>query len=253
MTPIDISWIIFACVAGGAMLGLVLHRVLPEPHLSTESKDVVKLGMGLVATMSALVLALLIASAKGSYETQSGEIVRMSAGFVQLDRVLQHYGPETAAARALLRTTLTMAINLIWSDRGYQTMALDSRALQAAGNQFFEMIEGLTPHDDAQRSLQSQALTIASDLGATRLLLIEQSRGSIPMPFLVVLVFWLTMIFVSFGLFAPSNATVIAVLLVCAMSVSGAIFLVLELDRPFTGVMQISSAPMRDALAHLGS
>ena len=252
MSPLAISLIIFACVFGGAIIGLMLHRILPEHHSSTETKDVVKLGMGLVATMSALVLALLIASAKGSYETQSGEVVHMSAGFVQLDRVLQHYGPETAAARALLRKTVTTAINLIWSDNGYQTNALDSRALQAEGSQFFEMIENLTPRDDAQRSLQSQALTIASDLGNTRLLLIEQARGTIAMPFLVVLVFWLTMIFLSFGLFAPSNTTVIAVLLVCAMSVSGAIFLVLELDRPFTGVMQISSAPMRDALAHLG-
>jgi hypothetical protein len=252
MTPLTISSIVFVCVFSGAMIGLMLHRILPEPHLTTESKDVVKLGMGLVATMSALVLALLIASAKGSYETQSGEIVRISAGFVQLDRVLQHYGPETAPARALLRKTVTVAIQLIWSDQGYQTKELDSRELQAAGNQFFEMIENLTPANDAQRSLQSQALTIASDIGNARLLLLEQARGSIAMPFLIVLVFWLTMIFVSFGLFAPSNGTVIAVLLVCAMSVSGAIFLVLELDRPFSGLMQISSAPMRDALAHLG-
>ena len=72
------------------------------------------------------------------------------------------------------------------------------------------------------------------------------------MPFLVVLVFWLTILFISFGLFAPPNATVIATLFVCALSVSGAIFLILELDQPFEGLIRISSAPLRNALAHLG-
>jgi hypothetical protein len=95
-------------------------------------------------------------------------------------------------------------------------------------------------------------MQISADLGRTRSLLLEQTGGSIPMPFLVVLVFWFTVIFITFGLFAPPNATVIAVLLVCALSVAGAIFLILELDRPFEGLIQISDAPLRSALARLG-
>jgi hypothetical protein len=113
-------------------------------------------------------------------------------------------------------------------------------------------IEELSPQSEAQRSMQSQALTEALDLGHLRLLLFEQLKSSIPVPFLVVLVLWLCIIFASFGLFAPRNATVITVLCVCALSVVGAIFLILELDRSFEGLLQVSSAPLRAALAQLG-
>jgi len=252
VSPTTISGIVFACVFGGAVLGMLLRSIVPEHHLSADSKDIVKLGMGLIATMSALVLALLIASAKTSHDTQNGEVIQMSADFIQLDRVLAHYGPETKDARDLLRITVARGLGAARGRGNYRPASLDSREVKVGADSFFEKIQQLTPGNDSQRSLHAQAMQIGADLGRMRSLLLEQTGGSIPMPFLVVLVFWFAMIFVSFGLFAPSNATVIAVLFVCALSVAGAIFLILELDRSFEGLIQISDAPLRNALAHLG-
>lgn len=244
-----ISWIVFACVFGGAMLGMLLRFIVPEHHLSADSKDIVKLGMGLIATMAALVLALLIASAKSSHDTQSGEVIQMSADIIQLDHVLARYGPETKDARRLLRSLLARGVG----PRGnYQPANLDSAEVNVSADSFSEKIQQLAPRNDSQRSFHDQASQIGADLGHARSLLLEQTGGSIPMPFLVVLVFWFTVIFITFGLFAPTNSTVIAVLLVCALSVAGAIFLILELDRPFEGLIQISDAPLRSALARLG-
>jgi hypothetical protein len=249
VSSMAISWLIFACVFGGAMLGMILRFLVPEHHLSADSKDIVKLGMGLIATMAALVLALLIASAKSSHDTQSGEVIQMSADVIQLDRVLARYGPETRDARGLLRSLVARGVG----PRGnYQPANIGSAEVDVGADSFSEKILQLAPRNDSQRLFREQAIQIGADLGHTRSLLLEQTSGSIPMPFLVVLVFWFTMIFITFGLFAPSNSTVIAVLFVCALSVAGAIFLILELDRPFEGLIQISDAPLRTALARLG-
>ena len=252
MSAMAISWIAFACLFSGAVLGMLLRRILPERHLTADSKDVVKLGMGLIATMSALVLGLLIASAKGSYDTQRNEVTQMSADIVQLDRVLAHYGPQAKEVRDHERGVVMIALMTIWSDRGFRSEKLDSRALRSEADHFYEDIQKLAPQNDFQRTLQSQAMQISAEVGRIRSLLLEQTGGSIPMPFLVVLIFWLAMIFVSFGLFAPPNSTVIGVLCVCALSVAGAIFLILELDRPFEGLLRISSEPVRNALTRLG-
>lgn len=248
MSSFAIGSIVFICVFGGALFGMFLRAALPEHHLSTESKDAVKVGIGLIATMAALVLGLLVATAKASYDTKSNELTEMSANTVMLDRMLAHYGPETRPIRELLRRSGEHALELLWPQNG------QAPRLEPAGGAetLYDAIEALSPKNDAQRALQSEALNLTVDIGKMRWLLFEQSGSSISTPFLVVLVFWLTIIFMSFGLFAPHNLTVIATLLVCALSVSGAIFLILELDRPFEGVIRISSAPVRNALAHLG-
>jgi Protein of unknown function (DUF4239) len=251
VTPMAISWVVFISVFGGALLGIVLRSRLPKHHLSDDSKDVVKLGMGLIATMAALVLALLIASAKSSHDMQSTEVTAMSADFILLDRTLARYGPQTKEVRSLIPVTIANVLDQTWSADSYRTENLD-RALGAGGDTFYEQIQQLQPRNDFQRAPYAQTLQIGMELGHKRSLLSEETAGSIPMPFLVMLVFWLALIFVSFGLFAPTNSTVIGVLLACALSVAGAIFLVLELDRPFQGLMQISSAPLRNALEHLG-
>lgn len=248
MGPMSIAWIVLACVFGGALLGVVLRLILPERHLSSDSKDVIKLAMGLTATMAALVLALLIAAAKSSYDAQRNEVTQLAANLVLLDRVLAHYGPETKVARDMLSRTAAGMVVRIWSEDPSQA-AQGSPA--AGGEAFYDKIQELSPQNEVQRSLQAQALKMSIDLGQTRLLLFEQSGRSVPMPFLVLLVFWVTIIYASFGLFAPPNATVIATLFLCALSVSGAIFLILELDRPFGGLVQISSAPLRNAVAQL--
>ena len=250
MNPIGVACIVLVCVFGGAMLGMAVHTVLPEHHLNTESKDVIKLGMGLIATMSALVLALLTNSAKGSYDTQRNEVTQVSANVILLDRVLAHYGPETKDARDLIKVSVAAMIDRVWPSGRVEAAKLGPTS--TSGELFFDKIQELTPKDEVQRALQAQALNLSIQIGQARLLLFEQGGRSIPMPFLVLLIFWVTTIFLSFGLFAPRNATVIVTLFLCALSVAGAIFLIMELDRPFGGLIEISSAPLRNAMAIIG-
>ena len=249
MSSVAIGLIVFACVFGGALLGIFLRGVLPAHHLSAGSKDIVRLGMGLVATMAALVLGLLVASAKGSYDSQSNELTQYSTNVVFLDRLLAHYGPEARGARDQLRQAVMRTVERVWPKDGSATSGLEP---VTANEAVFEAIQQLSPKDNTQRSLQKQALKVADRLLRTRWLMYEQGAGSVPLPVLVVLILWLTIIFVSFGLFAPRNGTVVASLCVAALSVSCAILLILEMYRPFEGIIQISSAPVYTALAHLG-
>src|SRR5262245_26296048 len=228
---------------------MFLRASLPEHHLSPDSKDFVKLGTGLVATMSALVLGLLIASAKGSYDTQRGDLTQIASNIIVLDRLLAHYGPETKEARDLLRRSVVLALERMWPERRLQPGEFEPGAPSEA---LYDKIHHLAPQTDAQRSLKAQALTISINVAHTRWLQVEQAGSSIPLPILAVLVFWLSIIFVSFGLLAPPNVTVVVTLLVCVLSVSGAIFLILELDEPFGGLIRLSSAPLQDTLRRLG-
>jgi hypothetical protein len=244
--PVTIGGIAFACVFGGALLGMLLRQALPAHHLSADSKDVVKLGMGLVGTMAALALGLLLASAKSSFDAQADELRKMSATIVLLDRALAHYGPEAREARDLLREATSRALRH-WSAVSWRRSLPPS----PQGRDFYSAIAHLSPQSDTQRLQQAQMLRICIDLWRLRLLLFEEGERSLPMPFLVMLVFWLTIIFLSFGLFAPRNGTVVMTMFVCALSVSGAIYLILDLAHPFRGWLEISSAPLRDALQNL--
>jgi hypothetical protein len=252
VNSLTIAAIVFACAFGGALLGLLLRALLPEHHLSNESKDIVKLGTGLIATMSALVIGLLIASAKSDFDAHKSAFQQMSTNLVLLDRGLAHYGPEAKEARALLHRTASSLLDHIWTPQGASATGLGDLEITASGGMLYDSIRNLSPGNDAQRSIQSQALQIAADLARARLQLIQREQSSIPRPFLVVLVFWLTILFMSFGLFSPVNSTVILVLLVCALSVAGALFLIVDMDQPFEGLIQISSGPLRDAISQLG-
>jgi hypothetical protein len=249
VSSLEISFITLAVVFGGALLGIALRAVLPERHLAGESRDVVKLGMGLIATMAALVLGLLIASAKSSYDTQNAELTEMASKAVLLDRILAHYGPETQEARNMLHSSVASVLDMVSSKAGDGPFQF---GVSVSGEGLYDKIQGLSPKDDAQRSIQSQALSLMMAMGQTRLLLAAQKNNSVSLPMLVVLVAWLTIIFISFGLFAPRNVTVIVSLLVSALSVSGAVFLILEMYSPYAGLIHVSGAPIRAALAHLG-
>jgi hypothetical protein len=249
MIFIVIRLIVFACTFGGALLGMFLRAVLPERHLSADSKDTVRLGMGMIATMAALVLGLLVASAKNFYDMQSSDLTQLSANVILLDRVLAHYGPETKEVRDVLRGAVARSLDLIWH-QGQQGSQMAPTA--AGGEILYDKIQALSPQNDAQRALKAQASSMAIDLGKLRWLMFEQESASVSLPLLAVLVFWLATVFASFGLFAPPNVTVIVTLFLCALSVSAAIFLILEMYMPFQGLMQLSSAPLRNALAHLG-
>jgi Protein of unknown function (DUF4239) len=248
---ITVSLIAFAAIFGGAIIGALLRLALPEHHLAEDTKDVVRLCTGLIGTIAALVLGLLIASANSSYETQAGQVRRLAANIILLDRLLAHYGPEARTARDLMRRAIDPLVDRIWrehSEAGRDTPYEASAAGAAAG----AAIESLSAQNDLQRSLKARAIQIITELAQTRLLLFEASSSSIPTPFLAVLIFWLTMIFASFSLFSRLHTTLVAVLFVCALSSAGAIFLILDLSQPFTGLLQISSAPLRNALAPLG-
>jgi hypothetical protein len=250
MSSITICSIVFACVFGGALFGMLLRRVLPQPHLSGESKNAVTVAMTLVATMSALVLSLLVSSAKSSYDAQYTELTEMSAKVVMLDRVLANYGQDTSEARNLLRSAVARALDRIWSNE--PGGASQSEPQVASAESLFDKIQKLSPKDDEHRSLQTRALNIAFDLQQTRWLMYEQGASSISLPLLIVLIFWLMALFMSFGLFAPRNATVVASFLISALAVSGAILLIVEMYTPYAGLIQVSSAPLRAALTHLG-
>jgi hypothetical protein len=245
LSSITISLITLAFVFGGALLGMVLRAALPQNASTSDSRDVVKLGMGLVGTLAALVLGLLIASAKTSFDTQNVELTEVSSKAVLLDRVLAHYGPEAKEARDELRGSIVHTLDTMFSQ--------DASQLESTkGELLYDTIQGLSPRDDAQRSMQVQALSITLALGQTRWLIAEQRVSSISVPLLVVLIFWLTIIFMSFGLFAPRNLVVVVSLLVSALSVSGAIFLILEMYSPYAGLIHVSADPLRAALARLG-
>jgi hypothetical protein len=205
--------------------------------------------MGVVATMAALVLGLLIASAKESYDAENRAITQMSANFILVDRLLAHYGSETTEARDRLRVTVALVLDRMWPQNARNPVKLEPTA-SAEG--FFDAIAKLEPKTDAQRSLRDRALQLSSDIGQAHWLLVEQAALSIPAPFVALLILWLSVLFASFALFAPRNATVVATLFLCAISVSTAIFLILELELPFGGLIQISSAPLRSALMNLG-
>ena len=220
-----------------------------EDRLSAATKETVKLAASLVATMAALVLGLLVSSAKGSYDTVRSEVIEMAAKVAVLDRVLAGYGPETAEARARLREGVQENINRMWPEEAKRAADLTPPA--EAGNAVYLAIQALTPKDDAQRSLKTEATNMVLDLLKIRTLLVVQSIPSISILMLAVLISWLFIIFFSFSMLAPTNAHAITSLVISALSVCGAIALILELDRPFGGLIGLSSEPLRHALQQM--
>ena len=251
MGPLGTSIVVFAIIGAGVFAGAFLRNTLPKHHLANDAKDVVRLGTGLIGTIAALVLGLLIASAKSSYDTQSGEVDRMTVDIIVLDQLLVQYGPDARRARELLRSAVGPLADRIWRESSAAPAEGRPFEATAVGETAFAEILALRADSDPQRSLKARAIEVSNDLAQTRLLLFGQSGASIPLPFLAVLVFWLAIIFSSFSLFSPVNPTLLGALFVFACSASGAIFLILELSQPFTGLMQISSAALRHALPAL--
>jgi hypothetical protein len=244
-----IATVLFACLVGAALLGRRVRRYLPEDHLSADSKDAVKLAMGLVATMTALVLGLLINSAKSGYDTKRTEVIQMAAKVAFLNRVLALYGPEAAEARDELRAVVADAVQRMWpSERRESAQLLPNEQL---GDAFYVTIHRLSPRDDTQRALKAEAVTVMVDLGQLRLLLVAQSIPSISKPMLLILVSWLVVIFFGFSVVAPPNTTTTLALVASAFSVACAIFLILELDHPFGGPIHIPREPLINVLNNL--
>jgi hypothetical protein len=250
MSAAVLSCLIFALTLGGIVLGALLRTTLPQHHLSKDSQDVVRLGVGLIATIAALVLGLLIAAAKGSFDTQSGQVKQITADMILLDLLLEKYGPEALPIRVEMRSVIGPLADRLWHEKLADAAGPIAKDTKAEG--VYVAIQALSPKNDLQRSLQSRAAQISTDLAQIRLLLFAESDSAIPAPFIAILAFWLIIIFASFSLFAELNVTVFSFLALFALSASGAIFLILELSQPFTGLLMIPSAPLRNALGPIG-
>jgi len=251
MSELAISFIIFIIVTGSAFLGALISATLPEGHLSSETKDMLKIAIGLVTTLAALVLGLLVASAKNAFDTKTDEVRQAAADIILLDRNLRQYGSEAKNIRDLLHQIIVTKVDLTWI-RGE---ALGHAIAPGEGAQSIEdvqaAIRALEPSSDPQRLIKQRVLEICNNLAQMRWMVIEQRASSIQPPFLVILVVWLAMIALGLGLLAPRNATMVGVTLVSVLALTSAIFLILEMDRPFEGLLKISDLPLRTAIKYL--
>jgi hypothetical protein len=249
MSALLTSCIILVLLIGAIGLGALLRRALPKHHLSKDSQDAIRIGVGLVATIAALVLSLLITTAKSSFDAQSGQIKQMIADIILVDNVLAEYGPDALAIRQHMRSAIGAFVDRLWHEKeeGIDRPYVANLAAEKVDQE----IRALSPQSELQRSLQARAVQAISDAAQMRLLLFTETGSSIPTPFLVVLVIWLVIIFASFSLFAELNPTVFGFLSLFALSAAAAIYLILELGSPFTGLMKISDSPLRDVLAPL--
>ncbi len=244
-----IALILFISLVAVVLLGGRLRRRLPPEHLSAESKDAVKLALGLVATMTAILLGLLVSSAKGAFDTARTEVIQMAAKVALLDRVLKLYGPEAMDARLALRDAIADGVRRTWPAGRTRPIQLDPN--QQIGDAVYAAISRLAPHDEAQRALKTQAATLMVQLAEVRALIQAQAVSSVSKPLLIALVIWLVVIFFGFSVLAPANATTTLALVAGAFSVACAVLIILELDYPFAGIIRIPSDPMIKTLAHL--
>jgi hypothetical protein len=246
MSPIAIAGIAFGVILGSALIGMVVRSRLPEHHLSGDSKDVIKLATALIGTMAALVLALLFASTRSSFEHTSAAVSRMTADLVELDQLLEDYGPDAKSLRAALRTEVGPMVDSIWREDA------EARGMKPTAKPHNEsvlyMLRELQPKNSVQASIQARALQVSTDLAQTQLSLFAQPSDALASTFMIVLVVWLMFIFAVFSMSSPPNATLGIVLGVCILSASTAIYLILELGLPFGGLMQVSNEALRTAL-----
>jgi hypothetical protein len=249
MNPAILATIVLASLVAAIWIGRQLRRVLPEHQLGDETKDTVKLTMGLIGTMTALLLGLLVSSAKGSYDAERTQVVQMAAKVAYLNRILSLYGPESLDARKQIHAAIEDAIRRLWPHD--KRLKAELRPNIEAGDSVYFKIEALSPTGEAQQKLKVLAEASAADLAQLRALLVAQSGTSISTPMLAVVVSWLVIIFASFSLLAPPNMTASIALFISSLAVAGAIFLLLELDSPFDGIIKIPSREMMNALNQL--
>lgn len=254
MSATLIAFVVLACTFGGAMAGMLLRRVLPEEHFGADSKDTVKITMGLVGSMTALVLGLVTASAKSSYDEVDAGVKQVAVNLLTLDRVLARYGPQAQELRIGLKLSIEGRVDEIWPESAVGAGLADGplKPPSLTNEGLAERIAALTPNTDAQRALQSRAMELGERLLEQRWLMVSQTNTPVPTAFLVIIVFWLTAAFGSYGLFAPVNGTVTASLFLGSASVAAALFLVLELGTPFEGEVKVSGEPMRRAIEWVG-
>lgn len=249
MPHIFIGLISFGAIFGGAIIGLIAANRLPKHHLSSETQSAVTISVAVIGTLSALVLGLMITAANGSFSARSDELRQLSLQLIRMDRNLRRYGPEAEDARAKLRTWAIAKTQELFPEKG------QSRPENHTTIEMLEAVQDavlvLTPKDERQKYLRTLCLTLSSTMIQARWSLEQRIGHSIPVPFLILLIFWLSIVFASFGLFAPANPPAVVALFLCGLAVAGGIFLIEELDRPLSGFIQIPSDSMRKALVEI--
>jgi len=254
LTPFSFTIIAFCCIFGGALLGLFLQRFLPEHHLKPESKDAVKLGAGLIATMAALVIGILVGSAKSSFDNVTNNITQGGAKFIYLDRVLANYGPETADVRQDIRSSVQKMLIFLWP-KEYSfpgVAAFDPKDISGGLETIAAKIRRLPQNTPDQTVLRSEAIQATSDLMQYRWLIFTQSQNTLPRPLFGLLLLWVTTLNFIYALFAPRNGTVVMALFCCALAVAGAILLIVEMNRPLEGLVRVPSKSFSETLQFLG-
>ncbi|MBL6459061.1 hypothetical protein JMJ55_27410 [Belnapia sp. T6] len=239
------------CVLTGGIAGLLLSRVLPEHHLSKETTDTVRLGAGMLSVLAALVLGLLVATARDSLDAADRLVRGLSADLIETDQALGAYGAETAPIRDLLRRYAAAMLRDGWAQSARDLLD-EGQPAGAALQQVRRAVLALEPPDAARAWLRDQALAGSGALLKARWELLERQDLPIRPAFLVVLTLWIACIFVSFGLGAPCNATVVVTFAVCAAAIGASVFLVLEMEAPFDGLIQAARHPVEVALARIG-
>ncbi len=251
MRGIVVGLLVFAFLAGSALIVLWLHPRLPPTLRSKETTDTVRLGIGVVATITALVVSLLISSVKGSFDQVHHDVQTFATELILLDRTLRFYGPEADKARTLLTRYTRRALQETWPGTG-RTAIVDDQTAGALLDQTEAAILAL-PTGPQQSRLADRAAAEIRDVVRQRWSLVEESGSAVSPVLVAALSLWLGLIFASCGYNAPRNGLVIAVFLVCAASVAGAIFLIVEMDGAFTGLLTVPSDSVQRALAHMQS
>ena len=252
MSEWQVALLVFTAQLAGWACGRFVRRRLPPEHLSSTTRDSVVILAGMVATLSALVLGLLISSARTSFESDRASVVEIAADILVIDRALAQYGDQAKPARDALRGFLERAIEgmTLYEHR------IDAEAVTQEPMPHMAQLQAsllaLAPTTEAQRWLRARALTVSGELERARVLFAERGTGSIAPAFLFVLTAWLAMLYLALSLFAPSNATATLTAFGSAFAFAAGIFLILELDTSFRGVIRLSHDPLVKTLELLG-
>jgi hypothetical protein len=238
-----IALIILSLIFGAALFGMLISGRLPPHHLSAETKAAVTASMAVVGTMSALVIGLLVSTANTSFTSRNTTVAQLSTDIIRLGDTLSRYGPDTVPIRHALNDYAKMTFtDLFSSDRS--SRVVENRATNDVLNDIEDSIVDLKPTNDRQRWLVAQALQVANEISAARWLLVQEESTSFPLPFLGAVVLWLSVLFLSYGIFAPRNLTAVIAIFMCAFAVAAAIKLMLDMEAPFEGGIRLSSPPI---------
>jgi hypothetical protein len=252
VTSLITGLIAIVLLCGGVLLGSFLRDRLPDHHVRDDSKEVVKTASGMIATLVALIVGLLVSSSKAALDQANEGLTQAGAKVILLDQVLSRYGPEAKPIRGRMKELMQVSIERLWPSRREPKEGTAVVERSTGMDEIQSMIEQLTPSDEPHRAIRTRALDTCNELMQSRWLMIEKAQTSLPVPFLVMLIFWLTVLFTGFGLLAPRNPTTVTCLFVCAISMAGAIVLILEMNRPFEGAIQASPGPLLKAVSVIG-